>query len=214
MGSFGWDYVDLLRAHALEGLPTLDIGTGGGEVFSAVARPGDIAMDVSLEMLAAAGERLACPLVAGDNCALPFRESRFGLVASRHVGADPLEVIRVLRPGGVYVTQHPGAHICQSIFDAFGWGSNGEFWQRWFAEADEPFWNADTMTAAFAAAGCEIVRRESADVEYEFLDEESLAFWLNSAPLPEEVDPVKHAAILETLDLKTNWHAELLVVRC
>jgi hypothetical protein len=50
-------------------------------------------------------------------------------------------------------------------------------------------------------------------VDYEFLNEESLAFWLRNAPLPEDVDPDRHADVLATLSLKTNWHAQLLVVR-
>lgn len=69
------------------------------------------------------------------------------------------------------------------------------------------------MASFYSGAGCQILRREEADVEYEFLDEESLAFWLRNAPLPETVDPDKHAEILADLPLKTNWHSELLVVR-
>jgi ubiquinone/menaquinone biosynthesis C-methylase UbiE len=83
----------------------LDVGTGGGEVFSQVARPGDVALDISLEMLGAARERLSCHLVAGDREALPFGEGWFDVVADRHVGVDPREVLHVLVPGGVYVTQ-------------------------------------------------------------------------------------------------------------
>jgi SAM-dependent methyltransferase len=214
MGDFGWDYIEVLREHVRDDGVTLDIGTGGGEQFSSVARPCDVAVDFSLEMLTVARERLPCPLVAGDHHALPLRDSCVDVVAERHVGADPHEVTRVLRPGGVYVTQHPGGRICQSIFDAFGWGSNGEFWRRWYAEAGLPYWNVDALATWYADNGYEILRHETADVEYEFLDDESLAYWLLSAPLPERADPVKHAAILESIDRNTNWHAELLVVQC
>ena len=213
MGRFGWDYTDVLRSLLPADGRVLDVGTGGGEVFSSVARPTDVALDVSLDMLVVARDMLPCPLVAGDHFDLPLRDSCVDVAADRHVGADPREVLRVLRPGGVFVAQHPGSRICQSIFDAFGWGSNGEFWQRHYAEVGRPFWNIDALARFYADAGCTIVRRDEADVEYEFLDEESLAFWLNSAPLPDRVDPVEHADILETLELETNWHAELLVVR-
>jgi SAM-dependent methyltransferase len=213
MGPLGWDYVEVLRSFVPEYGRVLDVGTGGGEVYASVARPTDVALDVSLDMLAVARRRLPCPVVAADHADLPFRASWVDVVADRHVGADPREVLRCLRPGGVYVTQHPGGRICQSIFDAFGWGSNGDFWKRHYAEAGRPLWDVDALATFYADAGCTIVRRSEADVDYEFLDEESLAFWLNSAPLPEKVDPDEHAEILEHLELKTNWHAELLVVR-
>ena len=212
VGDFGWDYVEVVRSHLPDGR-VLDVGTGGGEVFSDVARPSDVALDVSLDMLAVARERLPCPLVVGHNGALPFTDASFGLVVARHVGVSPYEAVRVLRTGGTFVTQDVGGRICQNIFDAFGWGTNGAFWERFFAERGEPFWNVAAMAAAFEGLGCEILRRQEAVVEQEFLDEESLAYWLVNAPLPEVPDPDRHADILARLPLKTNWHSELLVVR-
>ena len=208
-----WSYIDVLREHVTAETSALDIGTGGGEVFSEVARPTDVALDFSLEMLAVAKTNLPCPLVAGDGHALPFRPRSFEVVCERHVGVDPAQVLRVLRPGGVFVTQQVGGQICRSIFDAFGWESNGEFWRRHAAEEGRTYWNVDAMAKAYAAAGCEIVRRDESDVAYEFLDEDSLALWLTNAPLPEVVDADQHRDVLARVPLKTNWHSELLVVR-
>ena len=213
VGDLGWDYVDVVREHREGRGRALDVGTGGGEVFSKIERPSDVALDISLDRLAVARERLSSSLLAADHDALPFPAETFDVVTDRHVGVPPREVMRVLRPAGVYVAQHPGDHICQSIFDAFGWGSNGEFWRRVYAEEGRPFWNIAACAQAYADAGWTIVRRDEAYVEQEFLDDESLAFWLLNAPLPEKVDPDEHAHILATLDRTTNWHAELLVVQ-
>jgi SAM-dependent methyltransferase len=213
MGSFGWAYTDVLGEYIRPDDRVIDVGTGGGEVFSTVARPHDVALDVHMAMLEVARERLPCSLVAGDQRALPFRPASFDVVADRHVGVYPLEVLSVLRPGGYYVTQQPGTRICQSIFDAFGWGSNGEFWRREYAAEGHEFLTVDDQAHLYEQHGCEIVRRATADVDYEFLDEESLAYWLLSAPLPETADPDAHADVLARVPLKTNWHAELLVVR-
>jgi SAM-dependent methyltransferase len=213
IGDFGWVYTDVLREHIRHSDRVLDVGTGGGEVFSAVARPRDVALDFDRAKLTVACERLPCPLVEGDQHALPFRPGSFDVVADRHVGVDPLQVMSVLRPGGFYVTQQPGGHICQNIFDAFGWGTNGDFWRRENEAEGRVYLDVSAQAQVYADHGCTIVRRETADVDYEFLDEGSLAFWLLSAPLPEVADPDVHADVLPHVPLKTNWHSELLVVR-
>ena len=41
---------------------------------------------------------------------LPFKAAAFDLVVSRHEELDPAEVDRVLRPGGLLVTQQVGRH--------------------------------------------------------------------------------------------------------
>lgn len=213
MGDLGWSYPDILRGYATDGRRVLDVGTGGGEIFSAVAKRTDVALDVSLDMLAVARTRLPCPVVAADQVAMPFMDESIDVVAARHVGAEPTEVLRMLRPGGVFVTQHPGGSICRSIFEAFGWPSNSEFWARFYSDRGLQFWNVEAQARFFTAADCEILDRRESDVDYEFLDEASLAFWLLNAPLPEDVDPDAHRAILDSLPMKTNWHSELLIVR-
>jgi hypothetical protein len=213
IGDFGWSYPDVLREYMTPDTRAVDVGTGGGEVFASVARPGDVALDFIWTMLAVARTELPCPLVQGDQYGLPFRPDSFDVVADRHVGVDPRQVLGVLRPRGIYVTQRPGGRICQAIFDEFGWGTNDEFWRREAAKRGRTYWNVEACAAFYSEHGCEIVRREEAYVDYEFLDEDSLAFWLANAPLPEKVDPDRHADVLEKLPLKTNWHAELLVVR-
>ena len=213
MDPLGWSYPEVLAENAAGRSPALDVGTGGGEVFSAVARAGDVGLDIDPDSLALARRRLPCPVVRGDQWLLPLRDTSIAVVADRHVGANPPEVLRVLRPGGVYVAQLVGGNICQNIFDAFGWGSNQAFWSAEFASMGKPWWSAESMCRFYADAGCDILRREEAVVGYEFLDEESLAFWLANAPLPEKADPNVHAEILERLQLRTNWHSELLVVR-
>ncbi len=213
MDDLRWSYTDVLREHIGPRDRAIDVGTGGGEVFSAVARPDDVVLDFKMEMLEVARENLPCHFVQGDQRALPFAARSFDVVADRHVGVDPREVIRLLRPGGRYVTQRVGDRICQNIFDAFGWDTNGAFWRREAQAAGEPYWGVDECAAFYAEVGCEIVRRENAYVDYEFLDEASLAFWLCNAPLPEIVDADRHSSVLAKLALKTNWHSELLVVR-
>jgi SAM-dependent methyltransferase len=213
MGDLGWSYEEVLGVYLGSSARALDVGTGGGEVFSRVGRPQDVALDLSPEMLAVARRRLQCPLVRGDQSRLPFRPDSFDVVADRHVGVEPDQVVAVLRRGGVYVTQQVGGKTCQSIFDAFGWESNEEFWRRHDTLRGVKYWDNELRARFYDGAGFEVIRNDQVVVDYEFLDEESLAFWLTNAPLPDKPDPERHAQELASISLRTTWHAELLVVR-
>ena len=211
MAPLGWSYPDLLLEHVARASRAFDVGTGGGEIFSTAARAQDVALDISADRLAVAQTRLPCALVRGDQTCLPFRSASFDLVADRHVGVEPGQVIRVLQPAGIYLTQQPGGHICQSIFDGMGWGSNEEFWRRESAAHGDSYRDFDTQVAYYQDAGCHIIRREDAYVDYEFLDEESLAFWLANAPLP-TIDIETERDKLDELPLRTNWHSHLAII--
>lgn len=211
MAPLGWSYPDLLREYVARASRAVDVGTGGGEVFSTASRATDVALDLDPDRLRVARIRLPCPLVRGDQNFLPFRRASFDLVTDRHVGVQPEQVLRVLEPGGIYLTQQPGGHICQDIFNAMGWGSNEAFWRRETAADGGRYWSFDDHVAYFRDAGCRIIRLEEAYVDYEFLDEQSLAFWLANAPLP-SIDIAVERDKLDALPLRTNWHSHLLIV--
>ena len=211
MAPLGWSYPDLLVEYVARASRAVDVGTGGGEIFSSAARPQDVALDINADRLAVARTRLPCPLVRGDQTCLPFRSASFDLVADRHVGVEPGQVMGVLQPSGVYLTQQPGGHICQSIFDGMGWGSNEEFWRRESASQGDRYWDFEEQVAYYHDAGCRVIRREEAHVDYDFVDAEALAFWLANAPLP-SIDIETERDKLDQLPLRTNWHSHLAII--
>lgn len=160
MGDLGWSYTKVLRQNIDPSDRVLDVGTGGGEVFSGVARPQDTALDFKMEMLQVARENLPCHLVAGDHRALPFDTGSFDVVADRHVGADAREVLRVLRPRWKVrhaATRRPNLpeHLrCVRLGDE----------RRLLAARGGCGWRSllgrRRRGRVFAEAGCEIVRRE------------------------------------------------------
>jgi SAM-dependent methyltransferase len=155
-------------------------------------------------------------LVVADAAALAFAGARFDRVLCRHATADPAEVVRVLRPGGIYLNQEVGARNTQNLFDAFGWGSN---WDQFAADVLPPR-DRHTVAAEFEALGCRILRSDEYEVGHAFSDLDSLVFFLRNAPFPERFDPERHVDGINWLlehhrshrGIETTEHRELLIV--
>jgi SAM-dependent methyltransferase len=223
-----WDYAEVVRRYLRPTDHVLDVGTGGGERFLALAPylGTGVGVDADPAMVRAAQENTP-PELAGrvrfevmDARALAFPDGSFDVVLNRHSTVIVSEVVRVLRPGGHFILQQVGGRNTQSVFDAFGWGSNAAF----LAEVDRAeglHQDLETLVPAFRAAGCRVVARAEYDVGYYFLDLESLIFWLKAAPLLEVFDPERHLAAVNRLlvahttprGIATNEHRELLIVQ-
>jgi SAM-dependent methyltransferase len=149
-----WDERAMVRARLASAEALLDLGTGGGERLSALAPlPRDtVATEGYPPNLPVARERLE-PLgvtvvpIEGDD--LPFDDGRFDLVVARHESFDPVEVARVLRPGGTFITQQVGGRDLAELNDALG---------------SEPHayagWDLASALGEVAAAGLEVVTAE------------------------------------------------------
>lgn len=109
-----WGYQRLIGERMRRARSALDIQTGGGEVLAGVPTfPPLMVATESWPPNVAAATALLNPLgvvvVADDEPPLPFADSAFDLVTSRHpvtVWWD--EIARVLEPGGTYLAQHVG----------------------------------------------------------------------------------------------------------
>jgi len=110
----------------------LDIGTGGGEQFLRLVPliGAGTGIDASTEMVAAAragtpadlAGKVSFEVMDAGRLELPGAKLRPGAEPARPVYAA--EIVRVLRPGGVFITQQVGGRNTQSIFSTFGWQSN------------------------------------------------------------------------------------------
>ena len=109
-----WDY----RAEVLSALRPdsriLDMDTGGGEFLLSLNHPHHLTAaienyppNVTLcqETLLPLGIDFKAAAADGP---LPFPDDSFDLVLNRHGSFDPKEVFRVLKPGGVFLTQQVG----------------------------------------------------------------------------------------------------------
>jgi SAM-dependent methyltransferase len=165
-----WGYAGLLADRLARASSSLDVQTGGAEVYAealgrAARRPTAVAATESWPPnLALARRRLAEwggeVAEAADDGALPFPDASFDLVSSRHpTGRRWDEIARVLRPGGTYLTQ------------GVGWGSNRALFEALMGPqpgGDRP--SAALAADAARAVGLEIVDLRSQACRVEFAD--------------------------------------------
>ncbi len=113
--NYPWDY----RAEALRRLPptarVLDIDTGGGEFLLSLGHPPHLlAAAESYPPNVALCREVLLPLgvdfrEADGTGPMPWPDNTFDLVLNRHGDFDPADIYRILKPGGVFLTQQVGA---------------------------------------------------------------------------------------------------------
>lgn len=144
-GETSWTWPGIVDRHLRGAKALLDLGTGEGGQLAGL--PGLPALTVAAEEWLATVPAAAATLhprgiqlvVCGTARAntnpeepprtgLPFADASYDVVLSRHTAFAPEEVRRVLRPGGVFVTQQVGADERVSARALLGLGTSEEDW--------------------------------------------------------------------------------------
>ena len=169
-----WDYLELAMEHISEVQSLLDMGTGGGEILASLAPlPLDThATEAYPPNQQLARERLA-PLGVEvhdieESDPLPFTDSHFDLVINRHDSFDPKELHRVLKPGGIFITQQVGGL------------NNLELNQYFEKNFSAPFmdWGlAPTLTSLYES-GLDVIRADKAALRTTFKDIGAVVYYL------------------------------------
>lgn len=169
-----WDYEALVREHVRDASSVVDLGTGGGEFFARVVPDvrGRAVATEEWHVNAPIARRLLAPLgadvVRADSLRLPFRAATFDAIIDRHEAIDPSEVVRVMAPGGVFVTQQ---------VDSTDWQELGRYFPR-KAEFGDHF---VTYRQEFRDAGLAVeAQRWSGRIAYETLGD--IVYMLLVAP--------------------------------
>lgn len=216
-----WDYREVARRYLTPADRVLDIGTGGGEQFLALsgAFGEGVGIDPNPAMIATAMENIPggggsnVSFTVGSAEAAPFPDASFDVVLNRHATLDADEIMRVLRPGGYFVTQQVGAQNTFNFTSLFGASVGGRLHQR---EQEVP-----AVAARLQVLGGAIIAYGTYNVPYYFVDVESLVFWLMALPFPEDFAIETHWQQVDYLlaeygtprGIETNEHRELLVIR-
>jgi SAM-dependent methyltransferase len=168
-----WGYADRVADRLTRAGAALDVQTGGGEVFAyaisvAGRRPALLVATESWQPAVAA--RTLAPyggrVVAGAG--LPFADGAFDLVVSRHpVDTRWAETSRVLRPGGIFLSQQIGP------------GSNRELSEAMLGPLPAPTTqHPEQIAAAAEAAGLEVLDCRGESLRAEFYDIAAVAHFL------------------------------------
>lgn len=109
-----WDYRALIHQYLKKSDKLLDLGTGGGEILLSLQHPHDqTCVTESYPPNVELCRKILSPLGIEvrqnyeDNL-IPYEDQSFDLVLSRHESYHPEEVRRVLKPGGIFITQQVG----------------------------------------------------------------------------------------------------------
>ncbi|QPC81762.1 class I SAM-dependent methyltransferase [Phototrophicus methaneseepsis] len=213
-----WDYEQVVVPYLSTHARVLDIGTGGGErllkllplLGSAVGVDADEAMIQTAQANARSAQQYQLSFRVMRSEKLLFDDNAFDVVLCRHAPYDVGEVLRVLKPGAVFITQQVGWLNTANIYRAFGQRPQHN-------DGTDPY----KMGRRFKAAGCDVLVQASYDVPYRFLDVESLIFWLQAVPVPSDFAMETHWQGVQDIiqrystsrGIETNEHRTLLVVR-
>jgi len=183
-----WDFEAIVERHLQRAADLLDLGTGGGHWLASLNRGSartvateswppnlDVArgllepLGVEVVEASAAPDNLDQPLGL-DSPALPFGDSSFSVVLSRHESYLAAEIARVLRPGGVFVTQQMG-------------GDYNPFREALGLPPIEPrLFGLQLAREQLEAAGLRVLAGEPGSATTTFADAGAFAYWLRAIP--------------------------------
>jgi SAM-dependent methyltransferase len=208
-----WEYGEVVARYLQPSDEVLDVGTGGGERFAALAdlfRRG-LGIDIDPEMVRLAGQNYSGGNLEFRVCSARLEgiTATFPVIINRHAELDLPAVAEHLKPGGYFITQQVGERNMGCIRAALGQRPG----------------SAEISATALAHAGLRVVAVMEYDVEYVVRDIGSLVFWLSALDMLHAdldgsaalADPAELNAILagnvDERGFVTNEHRYLAVAQ-
>ena len=168
-----WDYRLVIQQYLTDEKVLLDMDTGGGEFLLSLnhlhkhtAATENYPPNVQLcnEVLLPLGIDFR---PADANGTLPFEDNRFDLVINRHGSFNPAEICRILKPGGLFITQQVGAENERELVELLCGDIPLPFPDQYLAIASQKFQDA----------GFTILRAEECYRPIRFLDVGALVWF-------------------------------------
>lgn len=176
VGQTPWDYKARVR-EAISGADSLlDMGTGGGENLAGLAPlpARTYATEAYTPNISVAREKLE-PLgvrvvPVGDHAALALEDGQFDIVINRHEEFIASEVARILRPGGLFITQQVGEKNDVELNEWLG------------GESEEFDFTLEWARSQVEMAGLEVLAYREAFSEAALYDVGAVVYYLLAIP--------------------------------
>ena len=165
-GDLPWDYRTVVGEHLREEAVLLDYDTGGGEFLLSLRHPYErtAATEGYPPNVALCRERLL-PLgidfrACQDPGAIPFPDESFDIILNRHGSFEAGELFRLLKKGGLFITQQVGGDNDRDLVERVLPGTPKPFPHLYLAG----------QLRVFRGAGFRILRGEEAYRPIQFFD--------------------------------------------
>ncbi len=175
-----WNYYNVVLPWVPKVSTMLDMGTGGGEILSRFKPLPQItyATEQYKPNIPVARERLeplGVKLVQIDenylnNEVLPFEDNMFDLIINRHEAYYPRELMRILKSGGLFITQQVGQGLWN--IKKFLTGQEG----------DKTDWHLETLVRGLELAGFQILDAREDNRLIRLYDIGAIVYWLKAIP--------------------------------
>ncbi len=172
-GDIPWNYRTIVRSYLSADSKLLDVDTGGGEFLLSLHHPyQNTSATEGYPRNVALCQSILIPLgidfrQAEDVRYLPFANESFDVVINRHGSFCAKELFRVLKPGGVFVTQQVGAENDRELVDLLLPGTKRPYPEQYLCIAVQKFLDA----------GFQILRSQESFPEIKFYDVGALVWF-------------------------------------
>ena len=161
-----WDYDAIVRSYLKPDWRLLDYDTGGGEYLLSLCHPhkNTAATEGYPPNVELCRMKLLSLGIDFKECrnpsSIPFADNSFDMIINRHGGFDPDEIYRLLRSGGVFVTEQIGG------------GNDRDLVKMVLPDVEPPYPDLylDKQKPRFVEAGFQIIQAEEAYRRVYFYD--------------------------------------------
>jgi len=200
-----WDYKKIAKGLIKNAMAVLDMGTGGGEVITSLGPFPEHAIategyEPNIKVARKRLEPLGFKVIAVDESGkLPFADEEFDLVLNRHSAFNRKEVYRILKTGGVFLTQQVSGNNLDDLIREFG------------VESKFKKWSVDMAKQELEKVGFEINYAEEWSGKVEFKDMGAVVYFLKAIPwIVEGFSVDKDLSVLKRLQERSDKGEKLI----